>query len=539
MDPSKASSASPINSNSMWRPFRYRAFAILWSATLVSSIGGWMCSSASAWLMTTLKPDPLMVSLVQVASSLPMFIFALPAGALADTVDKRRFLIGAEIYIAIVSLGFAFMVWTRVITAPGILVFTFLGAIGSALTAPGSQSLVPDLVPRADLSPAIAVNSAGVNVSQAVGPPLGGALTVAFGVAMPFWINAFSKWGTIGALVAWRGPKHALDRLPSERFLNAMRTGIRHAANNRFLQATLLRSVAFFLFGSCYWALLPLVASKQIAGGASLYGGLLGAIGASSIAGVFVLPWLKRALGPNQVVAAGSIATAIALILYGIAHGPIIAVVASMIAGLSWIAVFSSLSVSAQLTLPPWVRARGLAVYVTAFFGAMALGSVLWGTISHLYGLAIAHYAAAIGMIIGIGLTWRWKLQAGEAIDLAPSMHWPTPIVSTPVTGDTGPVLVTTEYMINEQDRENFLKLIGKLSLERGRFGAYDWGIFEDLSHPGRYLETYLVDSWLEHLRQHHRVTNADRGIEDEIELFLLKKPAETTHLLAATRKET
>jgi len=497
-----------------------------------------MSSSASAWLMTTLNSDPLMVSLVQVASSLPMFIFALPAGALADTVDKRRFLIGAEIYIAVVSLAFAFMVWAHVITAPGILAFIFLVEIGSALAAPAWQSIVPDLVPRADLSPAVAVNSAGVNVSQALGPPLGGALTVAFGVAMPFWVNAFSNWGTIGALIAWRRPKPALDSLPSERFLNAIRTGVRHAASNRFLQATLLRAIAFFLFGSCYWALLPLVASKQIAGRASLYGGLLGVIGASAIAGVFVLPWLRRTLGPNWVVAFGSIATAIAMILYGVARGPIIAALASMIAGISWIAVFSNLSVSAQLTLPGWVRARGLAVYVTVFFGAMAFGSALWGEVSHLYGISIAHFAAAIGIIIAIPLTWRWKLQAGEGIDLTPSMHWPTPIVSAPVTGDAGPVLVTTEYMINEQDREKFLAVVGKLSLERGRFGAYDWGIFEDLARPGRYLETYLVDSWLEHLRQHNRVTNADRGIEDEIQLLLLKKPAETTHFIAATRKE-
>ena len=525
------------NGSSMWRPFHYRAFAILWSATLVSSIGGWMYSSASAWLMTTLNSDPLMVSLVQVAASVPMFIFALPAGALADTVDKRRFLIGAEIYIAVLSLGFAFMVWAHLITAPGILVFTFLVEIGSALTAPAWQSIVPDLVARKDLSPAIALNSAGVNVSQALGPPLGGALTVAFGVAMPFWVNAFSNWGTIAALVALPRPIRAVDSLPSERFLNAIRTGVRHAANNRFLQATLVRSIAFFLFGSCYWALLPLVAGKQIAGGASLYGGLLGAIGASAIAGVFVLPWLKRALGPNRVVAVGSMATAVALILYGVARGPMLAVLASMIAGLSWIAVFSSLSVSAQLTLPEWVRARGLAVYVTVFFGAMALGSILWGEVSHLYGLAIAHYAAATGMIIAIPLTWRWKLQAGEGIDLTPSMHWPTPIVGTPVTGDAGPVLVTTAYMINEPDRDIFLELIGKLSLERGRLGAYDWGIFEDLAQPGRYLETYLVDSWLEHLRQHNRVTKADRGIEDEIQR-LLGKPAETTHFIAATRKE-
>jgi predicted MFS family arabinose efflux permease len=467
-----------------------------------------------------------------------MFIFALPAGALADTVDKRRFLLVAEIYIAVVSLGFAFLVSAHLITARGILLFTFLVEIGSALTAPAWQSIVPELVPRADLSPAIAVNSAGVNVSQALGPPLGGALTVAFGVAMPFWVNAFSNWGTIAALVAWRRPKEALHSLPSEHFLKAIRTGVRHAVNNRFLQATLLRAMAFFLFGSCYWALLPLVAGKQLGGGASLYGGLLGAIGASAIAGVFLVPWLKRVLSPNRVVALGSVATALAMTLYGVARGPMLAVIASIIAGLSWIAVFSSLSVSAQLTLPAWVRGRGLAVYVTVFFGAMALGSILWGTVSHLYGLSIALYAAAGGMTIAIPLTWRWQLQAGEGIDLTPSMHWPSPIVSTPVTGDAGPVLVTAEYLINEQDRGKFLTVMAKVSLERGRFGAYDWGIFEDLAQPGRFLETYLVDSWLEHLRQHNRVTHADRDIEDEIELLLLKKPAETRHFLAARRKE-
>lgn len=536
MDPSKAPATSPASGSSMWRPFHYRAFAILWSATLVSSIGGWMYSSAAAWLMTTLDSDPLMVSLVQVASSLPMFFFALPAGALADTVDKRRFLIGAEIYIAVVSLAFAFMVWAHLITAAGILVFTFLVEIGSALTAPAWQSIVPDLVARTDLSPAVAMNSVGVNISRALGPALGGALTVAFGIAMPFWVNGFSNLGTIGALGAWRPPERAPASLPSERFINAIRTGVRHAFNNRLLQATLVRSIAFFLFGSCYWALLPLVAKQIAGGGASLYGGLLGAIGASAIAGVFVLPWLKRSLGPNRAVAAGSMGTAVAMILYGVAHEPVLAVLASIIAGASWITVLSNLNVSAQMALPEWVRARGLAVYVTVFFGAMTLGSVLWGEVSRLCGIPIAHYAAALGMMIAIPLTWRWKLQAGKGIDLTPSMHWPTPVVSTPVAGDSGPVLVTTEYMIKEKDRDIFLTAIGKLSHERGRDGAFNWGIFEDVSRPGRFLETFVVDSWLEHLRQHHRVTKADRVIEDEIHR-LLEKPSETTHFIAAQRR--
>jgi MFS family permease len=521
----------------MWRPFHYRAFAILWSATLVANIGSWMYSSAAAWLMTTLDSDPLMVSLVQVASSLPMFLFALPAGALADTVDKRRFLICAEIYIAVVSLAFAFMVWAHHITVAGILVFTFLVEIGSALTAPAWQSVVPDLVARTDLAPAVAMNSVGVNISRALGPALGGALTVVFGVAMPFWVNGLSNFGTIGALAAWRPPKRAPASLPSERFINAIRTGVRHAFHNRLLQAALVRSTAFFLFGSCYWALLPLVA-KRIAASASLYGSLLGAIGASAIAGAFVLPWLKRTLGANRVVAAGSIGTALSMILYGAAREPILAVLASLIAGISWIAVLANLNVSAQLALPEWVRARGLAVYVTVFFGAMTLGSVVWGEVSHVCGLPIALYAAAAGMIIFIPLTRRWKLQAGKHVDLAPSMHWPTPVVSTPITGDSGPVLVTTEYVIKEKDRDLFLAAIGKLSQERGRDGAFDWGIFEDISRPGRFLETFAVDSWLEHLRQHNRVTNADRIVEDEIH-HLLERSPETTHFIAAQRRET
>jgi MFS family permease len=492
-----------------------------------------MYSAASGWLMTTLNADPLMVSLVQVAASLPMFLFALPAGALADMLDKRRFLIGGECFIALISTLFAALVWLHLIGAASLLLFTFLIETGSALTAPAWQAVVPALVPNLELSAAIAMNSVGINVSRALGPALGGVMTAALGFSAPFWVNGVSNIGVIGALLRWRSSPHQSSQLPAERFLSALRTGVRHSRNNRHLRATLLRAVAFFLFASCYWALLPLVARNQIGRGAAFYGILLGTIGASAIVAVFALPRLKLLLGPNGVVAAGSLGTAVALVLYGAARDPVTALLASAIAGACWIAVLSTLNVSAQLALPEWVRGRGLALYVTAFFGALTVGSVLWGQVARSAGVPMAHFIAAAGAALAIPLTRRWKLQTGAGVDLTPSMHWPTPVLSRHVESDAGPVMVTIEYRINEADRAAFLRALDLLSHERGRDGAYAWGLFEDVAEPGKFLETFLVESWLEHLRQHKRVTNADRVLQQQVHR-LLKVPPTTTHLVAA-----
>ena len=521
--------------HSPWSPFRHGTFTVIWIATLVSNIGGWMYSSASAWLMTSLDADPLMVSFVQVATTLPMVLFALPAGALADIVDKRRFLIYAEVFVAVISILFAALVWLHVVSPISLLLCTFLTEAGSAATSPAWRSIVPQLVPRHELPAAIAMNSAGINVSRAVGPALSGIITAALGISAPFWVGGVSNLGVIGALLRWRSARQN-SLLPAERFLGALRTGLRHSQNNRHLRATLLRAVGFFLFASCYWALLPLVARNQVGGGATFYGILLGAIGASAIGGVFALPWLKATLGPNRIVAAGSIGTAVAMVLYGIARDPVTALAASVIAGVCWVAVLSTLNISAQLALPEWVRGRGLAIYVTVFFGALTFGSALWGQVARIGGVPIAHFLAAAGSLLAIPLTWRWKLQTGAQVDLTPSMHWPAPVLNQHIESDAGPVLVTVEYKINETDREAFLRAVDVLSHERGRDGAYAWGVFEDAAEPGRFLETFLVESWIEHLRQHERVTNADRGLQEHIHR-LLKSPPTTTHLIAAQRR--
>jgi MFS family permease len=520
--------------SSSWGPFRHRVFTVIWTATVIANIGTWMYNAASGWLMTILNADPLTVSLVQVASSLPMFLFAMPAGALADIIDKRRFLIAIEGASTFVSGIFAALIWLGFVTPGTLLAFTFLLGACGALTAAAWESIVPQLVPRQDLAPAVAANSVGVNISRAVGPALGGVLIAVLGIAAPFWVDAVANLATVGALLWWRPAQKSVRRLPAERFASAIRTGFRYARNNPPLRATLLRAVAFFLFASAYWALLPLVARDQIAGGPELYGLLLGAIGSGAVAAAFVLPRLKAKIGPDRTVATGTVGTAVALLLFGLAREPVMAVSASIIAGASWIAVLASLNVSAQVALPDWVRGRGLAIFVTIAFGAMTLGSVVWGEVAGAAGLPVAHFVAAAGALLAIPMTRRWKLRTGAGIDLTPSMHWPAPVVTQEVENDEGPVLVTVEYRIDpKQDRDLFLAALERLSHERGRDGAYAWGVFEDTGERGRFLETFLVESWLEHLRQHERVTNADRVLEEHVHRFLVGTP-KVRHLITA-----
>ena len=296
----------------------------------------------------------------------------------------------------------------------------------------------------------------------------------------------------------------------------------------------MLRAAGFFLFASAYWALLPLVARTQIAGGPELYGVLLGVIGIGAVGGAFFLPRLKRKLGPDRLMALGTLGQVIAMVLYGLAREPIMALAASLIAGSSWIAALATLTVSAQVALPDWVRGRGLALYTTVFFGCLTLGSAVWGEVATYVGLPSALFLAAGCAVAAIPLTWRWKLQTGASLDLTPSMHWPAPVSSREIDDDRGPVLVTVEYRIRPDERAAFLEAIAKLEHGRRRDGAFAWGVFEDAADPTRVVETFLTKSWMEHLRQHERVTNADRLVQEAVARFHLNGAPKVTHYIAA-----
>jgi MFS family permease len=528
IDTKAAPSVSP------WAPFAHLPFAVLWVATVISNVGTWMHDVASGWLMTSLSPSPLMVALVQAATTAPVFLLALPAGAFADLVDRRRLLLVVMAFLAIATLALGLLVLAGQINAWVLIGFTLVSGAGASFVAPAWQAIVPQLVPRAALQPAVALNSVGINISRAIGPALAGLIIASFGIAWPYLLNAASFLVVIAALLWWRPPPRPQSHLPAERFWSAVRAGLRYARSSGPLRSTLIRAVAFFLFASAYWALLPLIARQELGGGPELYGLMLGAMGLGAVAGAVVLPTLKARLGVDALVAVGTVGTALVLVVFALVRRPDAAVLASLLAGASWIAVLSSLNVSAQLALPDWVRARGLSIFITVFFGAMTLGSLIWGQLASLLGIPTTLAIAAAGALLGALVTFRWKLQQGAALDLSPSAHWPEPLVARNVEPDRGPVMVTIDYRIEPENAAAFLTAMAGLEAERRRNGAYAWGLFENAAEPGHYLEYFTEESWLGHLHHHDRVTEADRALQSSIRALQLggRDPI-VTHYLA------
>ncbi|MDM0015865.1 MFS transporter [Variovorax sp. J22P168] len=497
-----------------FEPLRERVFAVLWAATVLGNIGSFMRDVASAWMVTELSASPAAVGLVQAAATLPVFLLAIPAGVLSDILDRRRFLIGIQVFLALVSLCLLVLAKSGSLSVNSLVVLTFMGGIGAALMGPTWQSIVPELVPRAELKSAVALNSLGINIARAIGPAAGGLLLASFGAALTYGVDVLSYVFVIAALLWWRRPQAGDAALP-EHFLGAFRAGIRFTRASRELHVVLLRAAMFFLFSSSVWALLPLVARQMLGGSASFYGVLLGAVGAGAIAGAVAMPRLRAGLDADGLVLLASLLTAGVMAALFLAPAKWLAVVLLLVLGIGWIIALTTLNGVAQSILPNWVRGRGLAVYLTVFNGALAAGSVIWGLVAQQTGVPLALLMGAVGLVVVAALFHRIRLPAGDT-DLQPSRHWPEPLLAEPVDNDRGPVMVQVEYRVRKQDRAAFWQAIQRLSLARRRDGAYAWGITEDASDPDRLLEWFLVESWAEHLRQHERVSMAQADVQYE-----------------------
>lgn len=507
---------------SAWAPFGHTAFTVLWVATVVSNIGTWMHDVGAGWLMTSLSPSPLMVALVQTATTLPIFLFALPAGALADIVDRRRLLIVVQIVMTVLAALLAALVWLDVAGVATLLVFTFLLGACAAFVAPAWQAIVPKLVPRDALQPAIALSSVGINISRAIGPALAGLVIVGLGLAAPFALNAASFLCVIAALAWWRPPPAPRTDLPAEALWSAIGMGLRYAWSSAPLKSTLIRAVAFFISASAFWALLPLIARNELQGDATLYGVMLGAVGAGAVTGALFMPALRTRTTPDRMVIGASIVLAVVMVLVATVRHAALATTGCFVFGAGWIAVLSTLNVSAQIALPDWVRARGLSVYLTVFFGAMSAGSALWGQVATLASIPLALLAAAALLVAGVAATRGFRLHQAEGMDLSPSMHWPAPIVAGAVAGERSPVMTTIEYRVAPENATRFRALMAELGQARKRLGAYSWGVLEDAAAPGCFVEYFLEGSWLQHLRHHERVSGADRLVQEQIRPLLL-----------------
>ncbi len=508
------------NHTSALVPLRRPIFRALWLALIVSSMGSWMHDVGAAWLMTTLAPNPVMVSLVQAATLLPLFLLTLPAGALADIFDRRRYLIVTQLWLAATAGILGLMTLTGFTNEWLLLAMTLSMGCGTAMMMPAFSALIPDLVPRNELMAAITLNSIAFNATRAVGPALAGAILAVTGPGMVFIFNAISFSAVIWVIFRWRN-EQAASSLPSERFIGSMRTGLRYVRQARELHAVILRGIALFFAMSAPLVFLPLVVKTELARGPQVYGILLGCIGAGAVANGVLLPMLRRRLSTDAIIFLGSSGVVLASIALAYVRNLALLALAMFVLGASWISAQSTLQVTAQLSLPGWVRARGLAVFIASFMGVMAMGAVGWGRLAAATSIQATLLAAAGLGALGTLLTSRISLEAVTKTDNTPAPPISEPQLTPPAGDeDRGPVLVSIEYDIERENAQAFIQAMQAVRRVRLRNGSAGWGIFQDTQNERRFREIYLDQSWLDHLRQQYRVTQEDRRSLDAANAF-------------------
>ncbi len=530
--PPLAEGPTPVASS--WAPLRHAAFRSLWIASLASNVGTWLHSVAAVWLMTSLSPAPIMTALVQTAASLPLVVLALPAGALADMVDRRKLLLASQSWMLAASgvLGFLTL---RGLDDPWLLLgLTGALGVGSALTAPAWLAITLELVPRADLPAAVALNSASLNLARAVGPAIGGLVVSLAGPAPAFLLNAASFLAVIAVLFRWqREPPQTV--LPREHVFGAIRAGMRFVRHSPALRRILFRVGLFVSFASALWALLPVLARRQMTTDAAGYGVLLGAIGLGAVAGAVLLARVRSALKTDRIVDFSTLLFAVSLGLLGLVPPFEVACLLLVLCGLAWMAPLSSLNVETQSIAPTWVRARALAVHLLVLQGGLAGGSALWGWVADRLGSPRALQLAAAGLVVALLVSLRFRLRDVRHVDLTPAVRWPPQEVMEGARYEDGPVLVTIEYQIDPARTEEFLATMEVVRRMRRRGGAARWGLFADVARPGTYVESFLVESWLEHLRQHERMTVTDRDVSARARAFHIgPEPPVARHLVAS-----
>jgi MFS family permease len=524
---------------SAWSPLGNPLFRAIWLAAVASNVGTWMHNVGADWLMTSLAPSPVMVALTQTAENAPLFLLALPAGALADIVDRRRLLIYTQAWMLLSAISLAVLTLLGLTTPWVLLILIFSLGLGAALNAPAWQAIIPELVPRSELPAAVALNSVAFNIARAVGPALGGLVVAAIGSWAVFFLNSLSFVGIMFVLYRWqREPVESIS--PTERIVGAIKAGVRYVRFDPALRAVLIRTGVYVSCASALWAMMPLVARKQLGLGAGAYGILLGGLGAGAILGAVILPAIRRRMQVNVVVIAGTIVfAAVTATLATVRIFPLLCV-AMICGGVAWMALMSSFNVIVQTIVPGWVRARVLATYMLVFFGGMAIGSAMWGTIASRIGVSETLLCAAGALIAGLAAAYFFPLKIGQELDLAPSLHWPDPVFVTEPEPHAGPVLISIEYLIDPNKADDFVTAMRDVRRIALRDGAMRWALFMNPAQPEYYRESFLVESWAEHMRQHARVTMEDQILQDHAKSFHVgpRQPV-VTHLIAQNFSKT
>ena len=512
-DISPAPPAPPTTQSlSAWVPLKSPVFRMLWGTWLAANICMWMNDVAAAWMMTSMTTTPIWVALVQTASTLPVFLLGLPSGALADILDRRRYFIMTQFWVAAVASVLCIAVVYGVMTPALLLALTFANGIGLAMRWPVFAAIVPELVPRWQLPAALALNGVAMNASRIVGPLVAGALIASAGTAWVFVLNALLSVISGFVIMRWRRV-HVPSPLGRERLVSAMRVGLQFVWQSSRLRAVLLQISLFFLHSTALLALLPLVARRLQGGDAGTFTLLLASMGAGAIFAAANLPRLRQSMPRNALVLRATLLQSASTAVMAFAPNVYVAVAAMVLNGMAWIACANSLSVSAQLSLPDWVRARGMSMYQMAIMGASALGAALWGQIATVSSVATSLAVAAVSGTVCMLVAQRRATDLSLEEDLTPSDKFKVPVVNEPP--GSGHVVVTIEYLIDPLRADDFRVLMQESRRSRLSQGALEWALLRDVGKPGRFVEQIIDESWTEHLRRFDRVTASDVALRE------------------------
>lgn len=497
-------------------PLSQPVFRAVWFASLASNFGGLIQAVGASWLMTSIAASADLVALVQASTTLPVMLFSLAAGAIADNYDRRRIMLTAQLFMFAVSVGLAVFAWFGWLTPWTLLAFTFLIGCGTALNNPAWQSSVGDMVPRQDVPAAVTLNSVAFNIARSVGPAIGGAIVAASGAFAAFAINAVSYIALLAVLWRWKPPK--VERLlPRETLWIAMSAGLRYVAMSPNIRSVILRAFAFGFGGIVVLALLPLIARDLVKGGPLIFGVLLGAFGAGAVAGAFLSARLRRMLTTEALVRLTFAAFAVAVAVMAVSTSLWLTMPALCVTGGSWVMTLSTFNATVQLSAPRWVVGRALALYQMGAFGGMAVGSWVWGRAILYVGTEQTLLIAAFTLLAGAALGLRYALPPLEALNLDPLSRWREPKVAVDIEPRSGPVIVTIEYVIAEEDVVAFLGAMAERRRIRRRDGARHWALLRDLTNAELWIERYDSPTWVEYVRQNQRVTQADAEIGDRV----------------------
>lgn len=497
-------------------PFGVPIFRDMWLASLVSNFGGLIQSVGAAWLMASIAASPEPVALVQASATLPIMLFSLIAGALADSFDRRKVMLWAQLFLLAVSVLLTIFAWFGWLSPWSLLAFTFLMGCGAAFNGPAWQSLVGEMVPRPMMPQAIAFNSMGFNIARSVGPAMGGVIVAAAGAFAAFAVNAFTYFGLIFVLLRWRPPQPA-KVLPPEHLGQAMASGIRYVAMSPNILTVLARGAIFGLAAASAQALMPVVARDLVGGGPTTFGLLLGAFGVGAVGGAWASRRLRQAMSLEGVVRNAFVGFAVALLVLALSTWLILSMLALSLAGACWVLALSTFNASVQMSSPRWVVGRTVALYQMATFGGMALGSWLWGAVAARAGVAEALHIAAVVLMVGAAAGLIWKLPEIDGLNLDPLGRWQVPEVAFDVQPSSGPIVITVDYRIREQDIEEFVSIMAERRRIRIRDGARRWTLLRDLEHPELWVERYHLPTWTEYVRHHQRMTVADVPVRERL----------------------